>query len=201
PGRAIFTESLRLGQTPMVAGLEPMRLQNRVMDKKGLRQLCGEIFKLYGNETTARVVNDIKRIGFHYATQAGVTISAMDIKTPKDKAKIVAAAESEVAAVDQQFRRGLITDDESYEKTVEIWTKATQDITQVTMDSFDPFNAAFMMSTSGARGDIQQIRQLAGMRGLMADPTGRIIPLPINAILSEGSTALGYFITTPGSRP
>jgi DNA-directed RNA polymerase subunit beta' len=199
-GRVVFNQTLPLGLAPIDPGLSPMLYQNKTFDKKALRVLCADIFRLYGNEVTARVVNEIKRIGFHYATQAGVTISAMDIKTPKGKAKIVVAAESDVAAVDQQFRRGLITDDERYEKTVEIWTKATQDITQVTMESFDPFNAVFMMSTSGARGDIQQIRQLAGMRGLMADPTGRIIDLPIKANFSEGLNVLEYFISTHGAR-
>ena len=199
-GRVIFNETLPLGQVSMVPGLEPMRYQNRIMDKKALRQLVGEIFKLYGSETTARVVNDIKRIGFHYATVAGVTISAMDIKTPKEKVAIVANADNEVSNVDQQFRRGLITDDERYEATVELWTKATQDVTDATMKSFDRFSPVFMMSTSGARGDIQQIRQLAGMRGLMADPTGRIIDLPIKANFSEGLTVLEYFISTHGAR-
>ena len=99
-----------------------------------------------------------------------------------------------------QFRRGLITDDERYEATVELWTKATQDVTDATMKSFDRFSPVFMMSTSGARGDIQQIRQLAGMRGLMADPTGRIIDLPIKANFSEGLTVLEYFISTHGAR-
>jgi DNA-directed RNA polymerase subunit beta' len=199
-GRVIFNEALPLGQESMVAGLDPMRYQNRILDKKALRQLVGEIFKLYGNETTARVVNDVKRLGFHYATVAGVTISAMDIKTPKEKPAIIGQADKDVSAVDQQFRRGLITDDERYEATVELWTKATQDVTDATMKSFDRFSPVFMMSTSGARGDIQQIRQLAGMRGLMADPTGRIIDLPIKANFSEGLTVLEYFISTHGAR-
>jgi DNA-directed RNA polymerase subunit beta' len=200
PGRVIFNEALPLGQTPIVPGLDPMRFENRMMDKKSLRQLVGDIFKLYGNETTARVVNDVKRIGFHFATVAGVTISAMDIKTPRDKVNIVSQADKDVDSVDQQFRRGLITDDERYEATVELWTKATQDVTDATMKSFDRFSPVFMMSTSGARGDIQQIRQLAGMRGLMADPTGRIIDLPIKANFSEGLTVLEYFISTHGAR-
>jgi DNA-directed RNA polymerase subunit beta' len=199
-GRVILNQVLPLGQVPIVAGLEPMKYQNRILDKKALRLLVGEVFKLYGNETTARVVNDLKRIGFNFATKAGVTISAMDIKTPKEKTKIVADADHDVSAVDMQFRRGLITDDERYEATVELWTKATQDVTDATMKSFDRFSPVFMMSTSGARGDIQQIRQLAGMRGLMADPTGRIIDLPIKANFSEGLTVLEYFISTHGAR-
>src|SRR3984893_650138 len=199
-GRAIFNEVLPIGQQPTHAELDAMVYQNRTLDKKALRVLVAEIFKLYGNETTARVVNDGKRIGFAFATKAGVTISAMDIKTPKQKAGIVAQADTDVASVDGQFRRGLITEDERYEATVELWTKATQDVTDATMKSFDRFSPVFMMSTSGARGDIQQIRQLAGMRGLMADPTGRIIDLPIKANFSEGLTVLEYFISTHGAR-
>jgi DNA-directed RNA polymerase subunit beta' len=199
-GRVIFNQALPLGQEPGSPAMEAIQYQNKVFDKKALRALVGEVFRLYGNETTARVVNDLKRIGFNFATRAGVTISAMDIKTPKEKAKIVGTAETEVAEVDMQFRRGLITEDERYEATVEKWTKATQDVTDATMKSFDRFSPVFMMSTSGARGDIQQIRQLAGMRGLMADPTGRIIDLPIKANFSEGLTVLEYFISTHGAR-
>ncbi|MFN2466207.1 MAG: DNA-directed RNA polymerase subunit beta' [Candidatus Dormibacteria bacterium] len=199
-GRVIFNQALPLGQQPGSPAMEAVQYQNKVFDKKALRALVGEVFRLYGNETTAKVVNDLKRIGFNYATRAGVTISAMDIKTPKEKAKIVGTAETEVAEVDMQFRRGLITEDERYEATVEKWTKATQDVTDATMKSFDRFSPVFMMSTSGARGDIQQIRQLAGMRGLMADPTGRIIDLPIKANFSEGLTVLEYFISTHGAR-
>ena len=199
-GRVIFNEVLPIGQDPTHADLGAMTYQNRTLDKKALRLLVGEIFKLYGNETTARVANDMKRIGFAFATKAGVTISAMDIKTPKEKVGIVAQADKDVDSVDGQFRRGLITEDERYEATVELWTKATQDVTDATMKSFDRFSPVFMMSTSGARGDIQQIRQLAGMRGLMADPTGRIIDLPIKANFSEGLTVLEYFISTHGAR-
>ncbi|MHB8510123.1 MAG: DNA-directed RNA polymerase subunit beta' [Candidatus Dormibacteria bacterium] len=200
-GRVIFNQSLPLGlETQDPAELKPIGYQNKNLDKKALRVLVGEIFHLYGNEVTARVVNDIKRLGFTFATRAGVTISAMDIKTPAAKAGILATTDTAVSAVDNQFRRGLITDDERYEATVELWTKATQDVTDATMKAFDRFSPVFMMSTSGARGDIAQIRQLAGMRGLMADPTGRIIDLPIKSNFSEGLTVLEYFISTHGAR-
>src|ERR1019366_7048086 len=157
-------------------------------------------YVLHGSERTAVIVNAIKKLGFHYATRAGVTIAAMDIKTPAGKAAILAEADLAVEAIDLQYRRGLITDDERYLKTVEIWTKATDDVTKVTMSSFDKFHSVLMMSQSGARGSTQQIRQLAGMRGLMADPTGRIIDLPIKANFSEGLTVLEYFISTHGAR-
>src|SRR5438105_4472337 len=134
------------------------------------------------------------------ATKAGITISAMDIKTPAGKADILAGAEKKLGTIDQQFKRGLITDDERYTQTVDLWTQATEEVTAATMKSFDSLHPVFMMANSGARGNIQQIRQLAGMRGLMADPTGRIIDLPIKANFSEGLTVLEYFISTHGAR-
>ncbi len=149
-----------------------MAFRNEFLDLGKLSHLVKECYDLHGAETTALLVNSIKRLGFHYATVAGVTVAAMDIKTPPAKAGIIAKAEDEVEQVDLQFRRGLITDDERYLKTVDIWTNATDKVTEVTMSSFDRFHSVLMMSQSGARGSKQQIRQLAGMRGLMADPTG-----------------------------
>src|SRR5438477_7064651 len=177
-----------------------MTYQNHVFDKKALRAIVAESFRLHGNELTARCANDIKRLGFAYATKAGITISAMDIKTPAGKADILAGAEKKLGTIDEQFKRGLITEDERYTQTVDLWTRATEEVTAATMKSFDSLHPVFMMANSGARGNIQQIRQLAGMRGLMADPTGRIIDLPIKANFSEGLTVLEYFISTHGAR-
>jgi len=200
PGRVLFNQVLPIGMPPADGPAEPMAFQNRVFDKKALRAIVAEVFRLHGNEVTARVANEIKRLGFAYATKAGITISAMDIKTPAEKAEILGAAEQRLADIDQQFRRGLITEDERYTQTVDLWTTATDEITAATMKSFDEFHPVFMMAQSGARGNVQQIRQLAGMRGLMADPTGRIIDLPIKANFSEGLTVLEYFISTHGAR-
>jgi len=199
-GRLIFNEALPLGEAATENAYPAMTFRNEVLDLKKLRALVKECYDLHGSERTAQIVNDVKRLGFHYATKAGVTISAMDIKTPSAKAAIIGEAEKQVEEVDLQFRRGLITDDERYLKTVEIWTKATDDVTVATMSSFDRFHSVLMMSQSGARGSTQQISQLAGMRGLMADPTGRIIDLPIKANFSEGLTVLEYFISTHGAR-
>ncbi len=199
-GRVILNDVLPLGEPGADGNLPVLVFYNEVLDLRKLGQLVKECYDLHGAERTATVVNDIKRLGFHYATKAGITVAAMDIKTPEPKAGIIAKAEGEVEEVDLQFRRGLITDDERYLKTVEIWTRATDDVTRVTMDSFDRFHPILMMSQSGARGSTQQIRQLAGMRGLMADPTGRIIDLPIKANFSEGLTVLEYFISTHGAR-
>ncbi|MBV8445586.1 MAG: DNA-directed RNA polymerase subunit beta', partial [Candidatus Dormibacteraeota bacterium] len=199
-GRVIFNDVLPLGEIGADNDLPALTYRNEVMDLRKLGQLVKECYDLHGAEPTAQIVNNIKRLGFHYATRAGVTVSAMDIKTPHRKQEIIEQAERDVEEVDLQFRRGLITDDERYLKTVEIWTRATDDVTRVTMDSFDRFHSILMMSQSGARGSTQQIRQLAGMRGLMADPTGRIIDLPIKANFSEGLTVLEYFISTHGAR-
>jgi DNA-directed RNA polymerase subunit beta' len=201
PGRVIFNEVLPLGREVREgAEGQVMVFQNRVFDRKELRALVAECFRLYGNQVTAGVVNDIKRLGFDYATRSGVTLSAMDIKTPPEKAGIIAEADKQVDEVALQHRRGLITEDERYGKTVEIWTQATEKVTQATMAHFDPLSSVLMMSQSGARGTYQQIRQLAGMRGLMADPTGRIIDMPIKANFSEGLEVLEYFISTHGAR-
>jgi DNA-directed RNA polymerase subunit beta' len=199
-GRVLFNAVLPLGEAGTQSDLRSITFRNEVMDLRKLGQLVKECYDLHGSERTAQIANDIKRLGFHYATKAGVTVSAMDIKTPGAKAGILAGAEKQVEDVDLQYRRGLITDDERYLKTVEIWTKATDDVTDVTMKSFDRFHSVLMMSQSGARGSTQQIRQIAGMRGLMADPTGRIIDLPIKANFSEGLNVLEYFISTHGAR-
>jgi DNA-directed RNA polymerase subunit beta' len=199
-GRVLFNAVLPLGEPGTHSDLPSITFRNEFMDLRKLGQLVKECYDLHGSERTAQIVNDIKRLGFHYATKAGVTVSAMDIKTPPAKAGILAAGEKKVEDVDLQFRRGLITDEERYQKTVEIWTKVTDDVTVVTMASFDKFHSVLMMSQSGARGSTQQIRQIAGMRGLMADPTGQIIDLPIKANFSEGLNVLEYFISTHGAR-
>jgi DNA-directed RNA polymerase subunit beta' len=200
-GRVLFNQVLPLAQ-PVREGAdgEPMVFQNKNFDRKELRALVATCFRLYGNQVTAEVVNDIKRLGFAFATKSGTTLSAMDIKTSPEKAAIIEAADTAVEEVSLQHRRGLITEDERYGKTVEIWTQATEAVTQATMRHFDPFSSVLLMSQSGARGTVQQIRQLAGMRGLMADPTGRIIDMPIKANFSEGLAVLEYFISTHGAR-
>src|ERR1017187_4913256 len=161
-GRVIFNEVLPLGDAGADNDLPSMAFRNEFLDLGKLSHLVKECYDLHGAETTALLVNSIKRLGFHYATVAGVTVAAMDIKTPPAKAGIIAKAEGEVEQGDLQFRRGLITDDERYLKTVDIWTNATDKVTEVTMSSFDRFHSVLMMSQSGARGSKQQIRQLAG---------------------------------------
>ena len=154
----------------------------------------------YGAHTVAPVLDTIKALGFHYATQAGVTISKNDIVIPPDKEEILAGYEKQVEDVDGQYERGLITEDERHETIVNIWTEATDKVADAMQDNLDELNPVFMMANSGARGSFKQIRQLAGMRGLMANPKGEIIERPIKANFMEGLSVLEYFISTHGAR-
>jgi len=177
-GRVVFNQSLPIGRKPMdEASMEPLPFQNAHFDRKLLRVLVAELYRLYGSDVTATVVNDIKRLGFRYATQAGITVSAMDIPHPDSKWQIIRSTEKEVADVERMYRRGVMTDDERYRKVIELWQRAYEEVGKDTEEAFNKFSPIWMMMGSGARGNIQQIRQLAGMRGLMADPTGRIIDL------------------------
>jgi DNA-directed RNA polymerase subunit beta' len=171
-----------------------------MMDKKELGKLVAETYRQFGNSKTALVIDNVKRLGYAFACRAGMTVAIADINIPPEKKEILNATEGRVDVVDKQYRRGLITEDERYKKTIELWTKATDDVTGAMMNNLDRFNPIYMMANSGARGNIQQIRQLAGMRGLMADPSGRIIDRPIKANFREGLTVLEYFISTHGAR-
>jgi DNA-directed RNA polymerase subunit beta' len=173
---------------------------NEVVEKKKLAELVGICYHKLGYAGTAALLDGVKNLGFHYATKAGITVSVSDVTVPPDKPDILNRAEAEVDKVETQYRRGLITEDERYEKVTGIWQKATDDVTDSLLKHLDPLNPIYMMAISGARGNIQQIRQLAGMRGLMADPSGRIIDLPIKANFREGLTVLEYFISTHGAR-
>ncbi|AEJ38518.1 DNA-directed RNA polymerase, beta' subunit [Sulfobacillus acidophilus TPY] len=177
-----------------------LRFIDKVVDRKILGTLVADLFRMFGNQVTAEVLDRIKALGFSYATKAGITISVADINIPEEKRQILDEAEEQVTLVDRQYRRGLITADERYERVIEIWTRAKERVTQALMDNMDPTNSVYMMATSGARGNVQQISQLAGMRGLMADPSGRIIELPIRANFREGLTVLEYFTSTHGAR-
>jgi DNA-directed RNA polymerase subunit beta' len=189
-GRIIFNDIL-----PKELGF-----RNQLMDKKALKSIVAECHRLLGNESTATMVDNIKSLGFHYATKSGITIAMNDVKVPKDKAKILELAEAKIAEIDKQYQRGLITEDERYNSAVSIWTQATEEIQAALERSMDRYGAIFMMASSGAKGNISQIRQMAGMRGLMTDPSGRIIDLPIKSSFREGLAVLEYFISTHGAR-
>ena len=146
------------------------------------------------------MLDTIKTLGFRYSTQAGVTISKNDIVIPPDKEKILGEYEKRVEEVHGQYDRGLITEDERHETIVNIWTEATDEVADAMQENLDELNPVFMMANSGARGSFKQIRQLAGMRGLMANPKGEIIERPIKANFMEGLSVLEYFISTHGAR-
>ena len=176
----------------------------KVMDKKTVGKLVDQCFQLFGNEKTAELLDRIKSLGYSFARRAGMTVAIANIKVPEEKFDLLDTAEQEVEKVSRLYRRGLITEEERYRKTIQLWTKATEDVTDAMMDNMardkDGFNPVYMMAISGARGNKQQIRQLAGMRGLMADPSGRIIDLPIKANFKEGLTVLDYFTSSHGAR-
>lgn len=173
---------------------------NQEIGKKELGEIVARCYRLLGGAAAAEMADGIKRVGFEYATKAGITIGMSDLDVPSDKGEIIARAEAQVEIIEEQYRQGLISEGERYQKVVATWNQATENVTESLMANLDKFNPVFMMANSGARGNVQQIRQLAGMRGLMADPSGRIIDLPIKTNFREGLTVLEYFISTHGAR-
>ena len=165
--------------------------------KKELGKLVARCFETFGGSKTAEVIDNVKNLGYHYA---GMTVAISDIIVPPEKKEILAATEKVVNRVERDYNRGLITEDERYKKVVKLWSDATDDVADAMMANMDTFNNIFMMADSGARGNRQQMRQLAGMRGLMADPSGKIIDLPIKANFREGLTVSDYFISSHGAR-
>ena len=178
-----------------------LRYENRVMDKGKLKELVARTFLLVGRESTAEIVDQVKDVGFHYATLSGITVGIDDIKIPAAKQDILEETEALIEEIDAEYNDGLMTDQEKYEKTVEEWTKATARVTDAVQQELDPFGSVHMMAESGAsKGSFNQIRQLAGMRGLMANPKGEIIEIPVRSNLREGLSVLEYFISTHGAR-
>src|SRR5688572_4137387 len=173
---------------------------NKAMDRKSLKEIIARCYRDLGSEATATLVDGIKGVGFRYATAAGITIGIDDLAVPKNKGKLLTAAQGSVDGIDREFRRGFITEDERYTQTVEVWRKATDDVTQSMLTGLDERGSIMLITNSGARGSVTQIHQLAGMRGLMADPSGRIIDLPIRSNLREGMSVLEYFISSHGAR-
>src|SRR6202158_3637187 len=197
-GRAIFNDAIN--SVLKAHGQESLSYFNEVVDRAGLKKIVAGLIRRYGNEDTAQVLDAIKRLGFRYATQSGTTIAISDITMPTDKASILKVADDEVQRIERDYRRGLITDDERYNEVIEVWTKAKDQVTKAVSSVLDPFGPVAMMAQSGAKGNIQQISQMSGMRGLMADPSGRIIELPIRSSFRDGLTVLEYFLSTHGAR-
>lgn len=180
---------------------EEMRFVNRVLDKGAIQDLVSEIYHLLREDGTPAVVDAIKDIGFEYATRSGTTIAVSDITVPEDRVEIIARTLDEAEAVRADYQRGLLTEQEQNERIIELWQKATQDVATAVKDRMDPAGNLSTMALSGAtKGGFQPISQLAGMRGLMADPAGRIIPLPIRSNFRDGLNTLEYFISTHGAR-
>ncbi len=189
-GRIIFNEVL-----PKELGF-----YNKIIDKSTIKQIATRCTKLLPDEETGKILDSIKRLGFQYASRSGITIAVNDIKVPDAKPRILAETEAKIATLESQFHRGLITEDERYGQVVDIWTETTNTITSTIQNTLDRYGGVYMMATSGAKGNISQIRQMAGMRGLMTDPSGKIIEFPIKSSLREGHSVLEYFISTHGAR-
>ena len=189
-GRIIFNEVVPEG----------VPYHNLTMDRPSLRRLVALIYRELGNDATAEVVDRIKDVGFHYATRSGVTIAIHEIKVPDEKGKLIDDADRRVGELEEQFQMGLITDDERYHGAVDVWSETTRSIETAISDRLSEYGSLNYMASSGTKGNITQIRQMAGMRGLMADPNGRVIELPIRASFREGLTVLEYFISTHGAR-
>jgi len=189
-GRVLFNEILP----------PELRAYDKTMDKASLKSLVSECIRLLGEEATAPILDDLKQLGFYYATKSGTSIAIGDINEPYDKNKLLKEAEEQIALVEEQFSQGLITEDERYENAVQTWMKTTYEITDRVAQSLDPLGGIYMMANSGARGNMSQITQMAGMRGLMADPSGRIIDFPIKSSFRDGLSAMEYFISTHGAR-
>ncbi len=176
--------------------------QNRLVGKKELSPIVEELAERYDKVDVARTLDNIKDLGFHYATKAGVTIGLEDASIAPNKPRILANYEDQAEKVEGQYRRGVITDDERRQELIEIWTKATDEVKEDMEANFraQDLNPIYMMANSGARGNILQVRQIAGIRGLVANPRGEIIPRPIKANFREGLSVLEYFISTHGAR-
>lgn len=189
-GRIIFNQHLPEG----------FGYVNLELNKKNVGQIVASCHERFGHDMTIKLLDSLKALGFEYATLGGVSISIDDLEIPEEKKDYIANAKAEVAKVEDQYRKGIITDRERYNKVIDIWTHTTDKISDLVFKRMDSFNPIFMMADSGARGSRLQVRQLAGMRGLMAKPSGEIIENPITASFREGLTVLEYFISTHGAR-
>jgi len=173
---------------------------NQVLGKKELEKLVTDCYHRYGNAITAEIADEIKRLGFKYATLAGVSIALEDLVVPARKKEIVDKATSQVANLEHHFRTGAISAKEKFIRSLDIWSAVTEEVTEGMLREFDKLNSVYMMAFSGARGNIQQVRQLSGIRGLMADPSGNIINIPIKSNFKEGLNVTEYFISSYGAR-
>ena len=189
-GRVIFNWALP----------KTMEFRNHLFYRGAIEALVVEVVTGYGNQATSEMLDQLKNLGFKYATQSGTTIAMKDIVTPPQKQSLLSAADTKISKLDEQYQEGLITDHERYEASVGIWTDVSNKMTDAVEDTLDKYGGIFTMAASGAKGNIAQIKQMAGMRGLMSDPKGRIIEMPIRSSFAEGLSVLEYFISTHGAR-
>ena len=171
---------------------DEMGFQNQLMKKAQLRELVSRIYRELGPEPTVDFVDAMKDMGFRYATQSGISISVADIRVPGNKPELMAEADRRIDDMEEQYQMGLVTENERYQAAINIWTDTTNRIQDALQTTLDPEGPLQMMSISGAKGNIAQIRQMAGIRGLMTDPSGRIIDLPIRSSFREGLSVLEY---------
>ena len=201
PGRVIFNVEVERALEEATGGdFDDHEYLNKTLTKRELDTFIGDLVEHYGPNTIAAALDVIKSLTFRFATRAGITISKNDIVIPDEKEATLVRFEDEVAKVEREYDRGLMTEEERHERIVAIWTEANDEVAEQMMKTLEETNPIYMMANSGARGSFNQIRQLAGMRGLMANPKGEIIERPIKANFMEGLTVLEYFISTHGAR-
>ena len=202
-GRLIFNNAIpqNLGFVERGTLDDAFKLEvDRLVVKKDLGKIVDRCYHRYGATVTSEVLDNIKKLGFTYSTRGGITVGFQDITVPEDKQKYISEAEQKVEQIDEMFRSGLLSDAERKKNVIAVWEEATNKVTDALMTTLDEYNPIYMMADSGARGSKSQIRQLAGMRGLMADPSGQIIEVPIRANFREGLTVLEFFISSHGAR-
>ena len=200
-GRIIFNQGIPQDLGFIDRKEDPFQYEiNFPVMKKSMGTIIERTIDKHGLIESAEVIDYIKALGFKYSTLAGITFSVADVKVPDSKKDILADADKQVEKVRNQYRRGLITDDERYQSVVNIWEKATNDVSKAMEENFDDLNPIYMMVKSGARGNMNQLRQIAGMRGLMASTTGKAVEIPIKSCFREGLDALEYFISSHGAR-
>ena len=203
PGKLIFNETIPqdLGFIDRTISGNELKFEiDFLVSKKNLGSIIDKCYLKYGPSETSKMLDKIKATGYHYSTIGAITVATSDMVVPEAKKALLADADATVDKIEKMYRRGFISEEERYERVIEKWTKTTEDVANALMDSLDKFNPIFMMADSGARGSKSQIKQLAGMRGLMANPSGKIIELPIRASFRDGLDVLEYFISTHGAR-
>ena len=202
-GKLIFNESIPqdLGFIDRSNPEETFKLEvDFLITKKSLGTIIDKCYMKHGPTQTSIMLDRIKALGYHYSSIGAITVAASDMIVPQKKYELLDDADATVDKIEKMYKRGFISEDERYERVIEKWTKTTEEVADALMDSLDKFNPIFMMADSGARGSKSQIKQLAGMRGLMASPSGKILELPIRASFREGLDVLEYFISTHGAR-